>query len=174
MGLLDRFRKEERLHIDSESRKAEWIPKDRKPRREEIVELTREEQMEPKRVHPWKTVRGKQVIKKVHGGVKRIDKAVVDFNRRNPISGGPSFGYNTHRNVDPFGSTFDMGMQPMSQPRQHKKKKTSSKTKYHVVGGKAYPIAGTSKKSRKKRRKKASSKRKSSNDWDVFGAFGRM
>ena len=120
MGFLDRFRKEERLHIDSESRKAEWIPKDRKPRREEIVELTREEQMEPKRVHPWKTVRGKQVIKKVHGGVKRIDKAVVDFNRRNPISGGPSFGYNVRGNVDPFGTSFDSGMKPMKHP--HKKR----------------------------------------------------
>ena len=51
--------------------------------------------------------------------------------------------YSTRNNYNPWGSTFDRGM---SRP----KKSSSSKTKYKVIGGKAYPIAGNKPKKKKK------------------------
>jgi len=47
--------------------------------------------------------------------------------------------YTTRNNYNPWGSMFDRGM---SKPK-------ATKPKYHVVGGKAYPIAGSKKKSKK-------------------------
>lgn len=186
MGMLDKLRtKKERLVTDPETGKAEWKPREGDPRyerqqkydyiesadgskpirvRKDIKELTHEEQHEP-RQHPWQTPRGKRVIKNVKGGVKRIDNAVVNYNRtRNPVGRQPRqrmSNYSTHNNYNPFGSMFDTGMN-YNRPR----KKSSGKTKYTVVGGKAYPIAGS------KKKKKQKSKRRQSNDWDVFGAFG--
>lgn len=49
---------------------------------------------------------------------KKIDKAVVRYNRRQPRR-----GYSVHNNYNPFGSMFDSGM-GYSSPR---KKKTSGK-----------------------------------------------
>jgi len=137
----------------------------RKPREQEVKELTREEQIEPQRRHPWETPRGKQFIKTMGRGVKKLDQKIVRYNRK----------YNPHRsggNFNPWGSTFDKGMQPMNvgfgSRIKSKSKPKSKKTKYAVVGGKAYPIAGTSGK-RKKKTKKAKSKR-----FDAFSFdFGR-
>jgi len=108
-------------------------------------ELMREEQMEPKRVHPWQTPRGKKFIDSMKTGVKKLDRKIVNYNRRyNPHRGGGNF--------NPWGSTFDRGMVSMQKPRSSK-----SKTKYAVVGGKAYPIAGTGKKKTGKKKTKRSS-----------------
>ena len=164
MGLLDRFRKEEKLYIDPETKETRWIPIEQirnKPEKGEIVELTREEQMEPKRVHPWQTSRGKRIIKSVGSGVKRVDKAIVSYNRRQPVARRPS--YSTQDNYNPFGSMFDTGMsyKPISfdpvmnynRPSHKKKKSSRSKVRYTVVGDKAYPIVGTGKKKKKSTKK---------------------
>lgn len=130
MGILSRFRKEEVYNKDTGKFE---------PKQKEIKELTREEQMEPKRQHPWQTPRGKQFIKSTKHGIKRVDRAIVKYNRRS-----------TMNNANPFGSTFDKGI---PKPR---KKKTSSSS-YVIVGGKAYPKAKT----HKKKKKKSSSRRRS-------------
>lgn len=134
MGILDRFRKEEKY--DKETGRFG-------PVRREIKELTREEQMEPtRRQQPWQTPRGKRVIKDIRSGVQRVDRAVVRYNRRQPIRKSytsPSFGF---------------GYPP--QTTTTKKKRSGSKTKYKIISGKAYPIAGTSKKKTTRKRKRQS------------------
>jgi len=183
MGLLDRFRKEEKLHIDPETRETSWVSTKGEPETKEIKELTYEEQMEPKRQHPWQTTRGKRVIKGAKEGVKRVDKAIVKYNRRQPPPSSrrmkPSHpsSYSTQNNYNPFGSMFDTGMSHkpisfdpiMNYNRPSTKKKKTSKTKYHVVGSKAYPIVGTGK---KKKKKSTKHKRRSGQSYDVFNAFG--
>lgn len=76
--------------------------------------------------------------------------------------------YSTSNNYNPFGNMFDQGISydgpnyNQSFPRVK-----SSRTKYAVVGGKAYPVAGG------KKKKKRSSKR-SSGDMDMFDNWGLM
>lgn len=90
-------------------------------------------------------------LRKIGHGAKRVDAAIVKYNRtRNPLMQPqrkftPRKKTPAHQNFNPFGSTFDTGMPNM--PR-----KKSGGKKYHIVGGKAYPIAGTGKKKKKKRR----------------------
>jgi len=67
--------------------------------------------------------------------------------------------YSTRNNYNPFGSMFDTGL---TKP----KTKSNSKTKYKVIGGKAYPIAGTGK---KKTKKKQSS---GFGGWDMMDNYG--
>ena len=171
MGLLDRLRpKEERMNMET----GKFEPVDKVTLRNEQTgegvrvsreekPLTREEQVPAPRQQPWKTERGKRVIKSIGSGVKRVDRAVVNHNRRQPSR--PATRYSTQSNYNPFGSMFDTGMN-YNPPR---KKSSGSKTKYKVIGGKAYPIAGTGKKHKKKSGK---GKRRSNNNWDTFGAFG--
>ena len=183
MGILDKLKpKEERLYIDPETKKSEWIPvKKEKPRqtvvdpntgeqarmsRGSIKELTPEEQFKP-RLHPWQTPRGKRVIKGIKTGVKHVDKSIVNYNRNyNPMYNKPvrrnSYtNYSPIDNYNPFGSMFDTGMN-YNRPR---KKKSSSNTKYYVKGGKAYPIV--------KKKSSSKNKRRNNNDWDIFNAYGR-
>ena len=166
MGLLSRLKpKEERLYKNPETGETRWVPVEKNDRHV-IRELTYEEQFKP-RVHPWQTERGKRVIKSIGSGVKRVDQAVVNYNRnRNPAGRSapsrPAIRYSTRDNYNPFGSMFDTGMN-----YNHPRKKSSSKTKYTVIKGKAYPIVGSKKKSKKK-----SSSNRRRNDWDVFNAFG--
>jgi len=150
MGL---FTKKEKFN--PESGKFEAVEKEPLfKRRVDSKELTREEQIEPQRQQPWKTERGKRVIKSVKKVGSRIDAAVVRYNRtRNPMRG----------NANPFGATFDRGMTPMKKP------KSKGKKKYILRGGVAYPIAGTGKKKHKKRKQKSKS-RKFSDPFDMdFG-----
>jgi len=97
-----------------------------------------------------------------HGPLERLDMGV------NRILGPPSkqrsSGYSTRNNFNPFGSSFDTGMTPMKHP---KSKSKSSKTKYAIVGGKAYPIAGIG----KKKKKKSSKKKKRSSSGLGMGGF---
>jgi len=179
MGLFDRLRaKKERLYRDPETGETSWVPVEHQDKKHVTLQddsgrnvriqreersLTRKEQFPPPRQQPWQTPRGKQVIKGVKGGIKKLDNAIVEYNRkqynkpRQRIS-----NYSTQNNYNPFGNMFDMGMNYPRKPR----KKQSSKTKYKVIGDKAYPIAGTGKK------KKRKSKHQSSRDWDPFGAWG--
>ena len=131
-------------------------------------ELTREEQMEPPRVHPWQTPRGKHFIKSVKTGVKKLDKKIVNYNRTSNImrpgakSYTPRHGTLMYKNYNPWGATFDTGMVPMRKPKIHK----MSSAKYTVIGGKAYPIATS-----KSKKKKKSGKKKSSTGFDDFDMF---
>ena len=72
--------------------------------------------------------------------------------------------YSTHRNSNPFGSMFDTGM------KHPKTRKKSSSKKYTIVGGKAYPIAGTGKK-KKKGKRKTSSRRNDPFDFSGYGGW---
>ena len=133
MGLFTKHEK-----YNPESGKFEAVEKPKEPK--EIKELTREEQFEVRR-HPWQTERGKRVIKTLGSGVKRLDRAIVNYNRRhNPMRGQGNF--------NPWGTTFDKGNEPMKKPSQPKGGK-----KYIIRGGKAYPVAGTGKRKKKKKPK---------------------
>ena len=175
MGL---FRKETHTHFERDEAgnvvetTHEEAPKRRiferrPPLPEEEKPLTREEQFKP-RVQPWKTERGQKVVKGFKSGAKRVDTAIVKYNRKsNILAGSKSHSYRPRRsspiynNYNPFGSTFDRGVTPMSRP------KTQSKTKYKVIGGKAYPIAGTGK-------KKKSGKKKRNTGFGGMGGFDVM
>lgn len=136
-----------RVHVDPEYKKA----KTGRQLEEEYYKK------HPEKKHP--------TFKKIGVGLSKLDKKIVDYNKRGnimntkrtyqPKRSSPSFGFNSYGrgNTTPFESMFNMGM-PKSKPRTKKK---SSKTKYKVIGGKAYPIAGTSK---SKSKKKKSTKRK--------------
>lgn len=65
--------------------------------------------------------------------------------RFNNVASGFSTQHTVRNNYNPFGSMFDTGMK---KPSKSSKK---SSTKYKVIGGKAYPIAGTKKKKSKKK-----------------------
>lgn len=174
------FRKEESTHFerDEEGRVVKTVREEeprgfeRKPAlpRKDIP-LTREEQLEPKRMQPWQTPRGKHTIKKIGEGIKRVDKAVVSHNRRQPVKSShvktyrPSSKSPSYQNYNPFGTWFDTGM-----PKPRAKPKT--KKKYTVIKGKAYPIANVGQKSSSRKRK--GKKRRGSNlgfGFDPMNAF---
>ena len=113
----------------------------------------------PEKRHP--------TMRKIGSGLAKVDKKIVKYNqtrnimyRKQPIQRG---GYSPRGNANPFGSMFDTGMPHL--PRSQKKK---SKVKYKVIGGKAYPIAGTGS---KKKSKKKSTRRKTGFD-DPFAGLG--
>lgn len=137
MGL---FTKKEKYNTET----GKFEPVEKEPlfkRRVESKELTHEEQFE-ERKQPWKTERGKRVAEGFKKAGKRVDTAVVRYNRtHNPM----------RNNFNPFGATFDRGMTPMKKPKSKSKK-------YIVRGGKAYPIAGTGKKKHRKRKQKSKSR----------------
>ena len=85
---------------------------------------------------------------------KRVDQSVVAYNRRQmsrPSRGRPyGTSYRTQGNYNPFGNMFDTGM---GYRKPSHRKTSGSKTKYKVIGGKAYPIAGTGRKKTSKRKK---------------------
>jgi len=186
MGILDRLRpKEEKIHIDREGMQQEYegmSPGEKKQLNLELVAERRElsqtidrkqkstlsgrlaagrERREGERKLYRETFqKGKEKALMVraarnakrfeHGPLERLDMGVnrmIGPPRKH--SGG---GYSTSNNFNPFGSSFDSGMKPMKHP-----KSKSSKTKYAVVGGKAYPVVGTGKKKKKSSKKKRSS-----------------
>lgn len=84
-------------------------------------------------------------LKKIGGGLSKLDKKVVQYNRRSNIMNprrtrparpvtGFSFNPPSSSNVNPFGS------------RVKASKKKKHKVQYKIIGGKAYPIASTMKK----------------------------
>ena len=126
-----------RVHVDPEYRKAK---------------TGRELEQEFYKKHPEKKY---PTFKKIGSGLSKLDKKVVDYNKRSNImnpqrtsrrqSSFISFGFTppSSRNANPFGNMFDTGMPKY----KHRKKK--SKTQYKIIGGKAYPIAGTGAKKKK-------------------------
>ena len=122
--------------------------------------ITRKLEREYYEAHPKESPRYKrqQRIERIGKVAKRIDTSIVNYNRNyNPQQSRHS-SYSPRNNYNPIGGIFDTGI---SKPR-----KKTSKTKYAIVSGKAYPIAGTGKK------KKKTTKRKSTKSYDPFNAFG--
>ena len=75
---------------------------------------------------------------------KKVDVAIVNYNRkRNPLGPGGR-GRPGPRNANPFGTVFDTGM---DYPKQ---KHSKSKTQYVVIKGVAYPKAKSKKKGGRK------------------------
>jgi len=70
--------------------------------------------------------------------------------------------YSTVGNYNPIGGRYDTGL-----PYKRSTPKKATSTKYTIVGGKAYPIAGT--KTKKKKRKKHSS---SGFNFDIIDNWG--
>ena len=69
----------------------------------------------------------------------------------------PPLSYSLYNNFNPIGDRYDKG-----RPKQKKQ----STPKYTVIGGKAYPIAGTGKKKKKK------TTRKKQTGYDIFDNHG--
>lgn len=90
---------------------------------------------------------------KIAGGTTFSDR-LGGFSAPNMRKGKP---YRISNNYNPFGSMFDSGIN-YKQPSKPK----SGSTKYKVIGGKAYPVAGSSKKKSRKGKRKARS---------VFGGY---
>jgi len=123
---------------------------------------------------------------------RRIDQGIVNYNRRQstqPSRNRPSAKrYSTRNNYNPFGSMFDSGMNRPSAKRYstrnnynpfgsmfdtgmstRKPKKKTTGARYAVVGGKAYPIAGSKKKtSKKKTRSQGYGGFDLTNNWGFF------
>lgn len=78
---------------------------------------------------------------------------------------GFASGYTVRNNYNPFGDMFDTGM----KVPKRKKSKGSSKKKYTVIGGKAYPVVGTGQK-----KKKTKKKRTSNVGYNMFDNWGYM
>lgn len=118
----------------------------------------------PKKRHP--------TLRKIGSGLQKLDKGVVKYNRTRNImntqqrtgrihSGVGSVPNRPGRvNANPFGGLFDTGVHAPPKPR----KKKTTKKKFTVIGGKAYPIAGTG----KRKKKKTTKKRKYGFDFDPF------
>ena len=106
-----------------------------------------------------------KTLRRMGSIIKTVDDKIVAYNRRNtPIKPfSPRRSSPTYRNYNPIGSMFDTGLKPM-RTRQTAK----SRAKYTVIGGKAYPIAGSKKKSK---RKSARRKTSSGFDMDSWGFF---
>lgn len=172
MGL---FTKKTHTRIERDEEGKAVLTKEEVPRRRiferkpvETKELTYEEQF-PKEIQP-EYVRQRRVKKLVSTG-KKVD-AWVGRNIQ-PIGGyqskpvqrksySPRRSSPIYNNYNPFGSTFDTGVKPMSRP------KTQSRTKYKVIGGKAYPIAG----SKKKTKRKTSKRKTSMGGFDMMDSYG--
>ncbi|GAG86646.1 unnamed protein product [marine sediment metagenome] len=164
MGL---FKKKETTHFERDA-EGQVIQVTRNGQDVDADELkmksTRQLEQEYYKKHPEKK---HPTMRKIGAGVSKLDKKVVNYNRRSNIMNpqrtgrsGPSFTFSSpgRGNANPFGSMFDTG-----QPRPKKKKQ--GKTKYAVVSGKAYPIAETG---HKKTKKKSNKHRKKSIGFDPF------
>lgn len=175
MGLLDRLRKEE--HVSFERDKAGRVTNvereyrgrgSRTPASDKLLGQAKDERRRERKERRQdyrdayrESFRKARLKREQERGKRAGGMSIGDHIDR--IAGPPHRQpsrrpqYSTQNNYNPFGSMFDTGIQ---QPR---KKKTGSKTKYKVIGGKAYPIAGTSKK-----KKRTTSKKKPR---DPFSSF---
>lgn len=169
MGILDRFRREEHVHFErDQAGKVTDVSREhigrgsRTPVSDRLLGQQREESRERKQEYrqAYQEAFHKSRIKREAGRGSRAGSMTLG-DRVDRIAGPPSSSrksYSPRNNYNPIGSMFDTGM---SRP-----KKKKSKTKYKVIGGKAYPIAGTGKK------RKKTSKKKTSKSYDPFNAFG--
>ena len=111
----------------------------------------------PEKRHP--------TLRKIGAGMERLDNRTRNImapqrtkqtRQARPVSGFV-FSPPSRSNANPFGSMFDSGL-----PKQRKPKKKTSKTKYTIISGKAYPIAGIGQ--RKTKKKKSTRHRQKLND----------
>jgi len=162
MGL---FRKKETTHFErDESGKVVKVTRNGQDVDREVNRMKSARELEqeyykkhPERKHP--------TLKRVGRGLEKVDKKIVKYNRSRNIMNPKrrTTGYSTRDNYNPFGSLFDTGIKPAKAPRKSKSQK------YTIVGGKAYPIVGSS---GKKKSKKPRSK--SSGGYDIFDNWGLM
>jgi len=143
MGFWSRFEKKETVHFerDQSGRVTDTYRNGKyeepQPRMKPVRQLEQEYYAEKKKQRSQRPA--------MFSPLNRIDVVPVPYQRRAPRS--PSFKpYRPSKNDrNPFGRMFDMGMP--NAPRMK-----TPKTKYAVVGGKAYPIAGSSSKKKKKKK----------------------
>lgn len=178
MGILDRFRKTERVHFErNDAGKVTNVSREYEGRRGSRTPvsdaLLRQDPTHPKNVRARERqayrdakVKAREEYVKSYTSA-RINRARQAGTRAGSITWADRLdnfaNYSTRNNYNPFGNMFDTGM---NYPKPRKKSSGGSK-KFHVSGGVAYPIAG-----KKGKGKKKSSGRKRKDDWDVFGAFG--
>ena len=180
MGLLDRFRKEEHVHFErDQAGKVTDVEREysgqgsRTPVSDRLLRQQRDERQQERKERRAEyrqayqdSFRKARLQREAARGSRAGSMSWGD--RLDKIAGPPqhrqkSSSYSPRNNYNPFGSMFDTGL-GYSKPSTRRKK--SSKTKYKVIGGKAYPIAGTGKK------KKKTTKRKSTKSYDPFNAWG--
>jgi len=169
MGILSRLRpKEETTHFERDEAGRVTSVTRNGEEHEPGMKSSKQLMKEYRETHPKQRFTERPGVKRVGAGLKRIDAGIVKYNReRNIMRPGASMprqkasDYGIGGNYNPFGSMFDTGMN-YKKPRT----KSSSKTKYKAIGGKAYPIAGTGKK------KKKSTKRKSVGGYDMMDNWG--
>jgi len=156
MGL---FTKEEKIHFErDEAGNVIKVTKNGQPYQSPpVMKSSKQLEREYYEKHPEKKHPG---LKKLGRGFKRLDSAIVKYNRERNIfvtgRGKPM------QSFDPLENMF--GIQPI---RKTKKKK--GKTKYTIISGKAYPIAGTGKKKKKGKKKRRPS---GFGDFDVLDNSG--
>lgn len=159
MGLLDRLRgKEEHVHFErDEAGRVVNVERtgtggSRTPVSDQLINnVKKESKME--------RVARKQEYRKAFREAKHeatLARMKREGKRAGSMSMSERFGnvansiqfkpYSTHSNYNPWGSMFDTGM---SRPKT--KKFNGGGKRYTIVGGKAYPIAGTKKKKSKRR-----------------------
>jgi len=157
MGLFGKKKESVHFERDAEGRVVQ-VTRNGQPVDTEELKMKTGRQLEkeyytkhPEKRHP--------TLKKVGRGLAAVDKRIVEYNRRSNIM-------NPQRSRPVQGFTFTP---PGGISRPHKKKK-SGKTKYAVVGDKAYPIAGTG----KSKTKKKTTNRKTGFGYDPFDNWGWM
>ena len=168
MGLLDRLRREERVHYErNQAGKITNVEREyrgrgsRTPASDKLLgqakDERRKERQESHQAYrdAYKESFRKARLKREQERGRRAGGMSIGDHIDRIAGPPPSYKQPSHKphrtqnNYNPFGTMFDTGIQ---QP--HKKKTGSSKTKYKIIGGKAYPIAGTGKKKKRKTSKK--------------------
>ena len=176
MGILDRFRKTENVHFErnndgkvvNTTRTYEGRGS-RTPVSDSLLKQHQQERQAKRQIYQqaYQDAYQKARVKRETERGRRAGSTTWD-DRLNNFTHHPTrrqsyTSYKTQDNYNPFGSMFDTGI---SYGKPPSRKKSSSKTKYKVIGGKAYPIAGTVKKHKSKKRSN------SKKNYDPFNAFG--
>jgi len=170
MGLFDRFRKEERIHfVRNEAGEVVDVEREYKGRGSKTPvsdRLLAEAKAEKKRDRQrWKQEQ-KEAYERAFRKA-RLERMSRVGRQAGMVTLADRFtNYSIDNNFNPFGSMFDKGMKYPKRSKGPKK----SKTKYKVIGGKAYPVAGTSKKKKKKKRSSGGG----FGGYDVFDNWGYM
>ena len=171
MGLLDRFRRTENVHFERDaSGKVTNVSREyegrgsRTPVSDALLSQERDKKRQERQdrreayrqayQESFKKARIKREAERGRqaGSITWSDR-LDNFARAPSTQRRPAINYRVRNNYNPFGNMFDSGMNYKPKTTA---KKTSSKVKYKVIGGKAYPLAGTGKKKKKKTNRRTS------------------
>lgn len=153
--MIGLFRKEEKTHFErDESGRVVKVEREgggRTPISDRLLSQVKTEKKVRKEEYrkAYQEAKHKATLERMKREGKRAGSMSMSdkFNRvANRIETQP---YSTKNNYNPFGSLFDSGI-------KYRPKKASS-VKYKVIGGKAYPVAGSSKKKKKRSSRSGSS-----------------